>query len=430
MDAQEFRIPRQTDLSLIRALTAVRDEMAKQAQFVVRVCPHFGAEHLDVPDEKPYDAESIGYVLAQNSEVMSHLYLIETRGPRRTALSISRQPSAVTDLVHVHWNDWATQIPQEARSRTYVALMASAKRHLRAADTDASMDGGDSEWSRYRDAQRNVLSSLEETQKLLLVEFNRLRAKAEADGSEKLAKLEAELCTRHKSLDERLSGEHTEKLKALEQRETALKEKEESFNTKEARYVARQEQQNQIEQIQGWLEGWSLTKGTGRKRWPVVAGYSIGLLVCGSACIWFSVQSFDLLKSQKLAEIAWWQWALLSSKTILPLAAFTTFVVYFIQWTSSWARQHSDEEFRNRALVMDIARSRWILEAVRDAQDHQQQLPADLLKELSKNLFAGKATEGSDPQPQAIGDVLMQGLTSIRVKSTDGSEVEAKREKK
>ena len=82
------------------------------------------------------------------------------------------------------------------------------------------------------------------------------------------------------------------------------------------------------------------------------------------------------------------------------------------------------------ARVLDIGRSTWLLEAVRDAQDKQQQLPPDLLKELSRNLFASTSSADGDVHPQAITDLLTQGLQSIRVKTAEGSEVEATREKK
>ena len=93
-------------------------------------------------------------------------------------------------------------------------------------------------------------------------------------------------------------------------------------------------------------------------------------------------------------------------------------------------RQHADEEFRNRARVLDIGRAAWLLEAVRDAQDNNKELPPDLVKELSRNLFTFSAgSDANELYPEAISEVLMQGLSSIRVKSHDGTEIEAKRGK-
>lgn len=80
--------------------------------------------------------------------------------------------------------------------------------------------------------------------------------------------------------------------------------------------------------------------------------------------------------------------------------------------------------------MLDIGRSAWLLEAVRDAQDNQKELSPELLKELSRNLFAYSApADVSDLHPQAVTDLIMQGLASLRVKTPDGTEVEAKRGK-
>jgi hypothetical protein len=131
-----------------------------------------------------------------------------------------------------------------------------------------------------------------------------------------------------------------------------------------------------------------------------------------------------------LSKVAWWQWVLLTLRPLLALAACITFIIYFIRWSSAWARQHADEEFRNRARVLDIGRTAWLLEAVRDAQDHNKELPPELLKELSRNLFAyAPSTSDSELRPHAVTDLIMQGLASLRVKTADGTEVEAKRGK-
>jgi hypothetical protein len=228
-----------------------------------------------------------------------------------------------------------------------------------------------------------------------------------------------------------LTAEHDQKLKAIEEREAIVKKSQETFNTKEGRYVARQEQQKQIEQIKGWLEGWSLTTGTTKKQRFVTNIYVFAAVIMLGITIWFSTESFNLLKGNDVTKLAWWQWALLSLKSIVPLAAFTTFIIYLIRWASVWSRQHAEEEFRNRARILDIGRCAWLLEAVRDAQDNQKELPADLLKELSRNLFnPATATDGADLYPDAISDLLMQGLSSLRVKTHDGTEVEATRGKK
>jgi hypothetical protein len=232
---------------------------------------------------------------------------------------------------------------------------------------------------------------------------------------------------------EQLLQEHKAKLDALALREATIEDREKRFNTKEARYVARSEQQSQIEQIKGWLEKWSLTKETRAKRYVVAAAYVVGALVTGAFAVRFSEQSMGVLQAAEadLSKIAWWEWIFLSMRSLLPLAACITFIIYFIRWSSEWARQHAEEEFRNRTRVLDIGRSAWLLEAVRDAQDNDRELPPELLAELSRNLFTYVSPiDPSDLHPHAVTDLIMQGLSSLRVKTPDGTEVAATRRRR
>ena len=432
MDQQHFRIPKQNDRSLISALVAIRDGMKGLTSLVVRVTPHHGASHIDINDEKPGENAAIAYILSENSEIMPRLSLFDPAQGARTALSVERDTTGIADKVTVHWQEWGQNFPQAQRAQAYVKLTALARKHLRPFDVEANLSGAtESEWSRYRDSQTAILNSLQETQKTIAVDFSQQIVAAESALKAKYEKLEKDLRDGLQSREEKLSNEHSIKLKAVTERETAIIEREKSFNTKEARYVARQGQQEQIDDIKKWLEGWNLTKGTSQKRQPVLWAYIGGALITGFLAIQFSLQNVEILKGKDLSNVAWWQWTLLSLKTVAPLAAFTTFIVYLIRWTSLWARQHSEEEFRNRARVLDIGRARWLLEAVRDAQDNQKELPAELLKDLSRNLFSYQvSSDTSDGQPRAIGDFLMQGLSSLRVKSPDGTEVEASRTKK
>jgi hypothetical protein len=414
---------------LLTALGLIRDQLEGLSGMFIRVYPHEGVPQIDIQAPDPAKAQAIEYVTSQHSEIMPTLFLIHSTGGRQpTALFIHRQPGKIMDEVTVNWTEWAANLPESVRSQVFVKAMALARKHLRAIDAEASLSGGtDSAWTQYRDAQQAILSSLEETSKSVLVQTNRRLLEAEATATAKYAQLERALTEKFDSEKGRLATEHADRMKLINDREEAMKQREQSFNTKEARYVARQGQQKQIEDITKWLSGWNLTKGTTKKWWMVTGFYGLALLLTGILTFWFSAQSFQILKSAPdLTKIAWWQWLVLSMKSILPLAAFITFLVYLIRWSSVWARQHAEEEFRNRARVLDIGRSAWLLEAVRDAHDNKSELPPELFKELSKNLFTYSAgPDASNLYPEAIGEILAQVLSSIRIKSKD-IEIEAK----
>ena len=228
----------------------------------------------------------------------------------------------------------------------------------------------------------------------------------------------------------KLQGEFEAKEKALADRTKDLTDRESNFNTKEARYVARKKQEEQMEQLKTWMQGWNLTAGTTQKRRPIFWAYVAALVITGGLTAYAVYHNYQILKSaDDIAKLQWWQWLALISKAFFPLAAFTTFMIYFIRWSSAWARQHADEEFVNRTRLIDIGRSSWLLEAVRDAQERNKEIPPELLKELSRNLFMHTASGDGDVAPETAADILLQGLSSLRVKSADGTEVEAKRGK-
>ncbi|SDS37980.1 hypothetical protein [Opitutus sp. GAS368] len=235
-------------------------------------------------------------------------------------------------------------------------------------------------------------------------------------------RLENELHSKYDSKEKILSSDFEAKRASLAEKENALDEKVKSFETKEARYVARQEQQKQITQIGKWLDGWSVTSGTSAKRTAIHFIYIVALLVTAALAGIYGYQSYSLLSGAKdIASVPWWEWTLLSLKSIIPLIAFTTFCVYYIRWMSVWARLHAEEDFRNRNLLVDIGRAGWLLEAVRDAQDNNKQLPTELLHELSRNLFSHTpASDSGASHPQTIAEMFPQ-LTSIQVKAPDGT---------
>lgn len=428
----QFQIPKQTDEELIRALAAIKADVAEFRQLTIDVVPFApGGHEVKLPEENPTIAPAVKYITELGSQVMPNLRLRDSSGGL-VALLVERNDSGITDKVRVpDDNNWANQLKDNQRGPTIVRLIASARKHLRAIDADATLNGGsDSAWSRYRDSQVAILNSLQQTQKTIITEFSRKITEAENAAQKKLEEKGSQLDATHKAQSEKLEREYAERSAELDTKAELLDAREKSFNTKEARYVARQRQEDQIEQIKGWLEKWSLTKGTQSKRRVVAAAYVAGIIVTGILTFWLSWQNVQILKAAEsdLSRIQWWEWVLLSLRSLAPLAGLLTFVTYFIRWSTSWARQHAEEEFRNRARVLDIGRTAWLLEAVRDAQDNQKELPSELIKELSRNLFVyNSPLEAGDIDPQSFSDLILHGLSSLRLRTPDGTELEAKR---
>jgi hypothetical protein len=186
-------------------------------------------------------------------------------------------------------------------------LTSLARKHLRAIDAEAALGGGsDNEWSRYRDSQQAILNSLQETQRTILSEFARKSLEMEAAYFSRIEEREGALKKQYQQLEEELTAKHNTEAGRLVERENVIEQREKQFNTKEARYVARSEQQKKIGQIQGWLENWSLTSGTRSKRYWVVAGYVSGILITGIASWWLSSQSMAIIAASN-GNLPWWQ---------------------------------------------------------------------------------------------------------------------------
>lgn len=424
-----FRIPKMTDREVVSALGRIRKEIKAYHPFGMKIfTPQ--KSHMLLGDE-PETTKEAQYIFAVDSCVASSISIRDQQD--REVVAVRRVWDQITDTATIpdEWSNHLNDGKGISISELVVRVIGLTRRELKVVDLEASLQGQEeNSWNRYRDAQMAVINSLQQATETLLIGAAEKNAELDKARSARFEKLETDLRAQIDNERKGFQADYEEKLKSIEEREKAFAEREIAFNTKEARYVARQKQQEQIEQIKNWLNDWTLTKGTTQKRRPIFWAYISALVITGSLAVYATYRNYELLQSaDDIVKLVWWQWVAISAKSILPLAAFTTFMVYFIRWTSSWARQHAEEEFLNRTRLIDIGRSGWLLEAVRDAHEKGKDLPVELLKELSRNLFSNHPTVDSDIQPQALSDIMLQGLSSLRVKAPDGTEVEAKRGK-
>lgn len=425
-----YKIPKLTDREIVAALARIRDEMGAQYRFRV----HVDISRLGDIDISQHLAETakVKFVFDLESQVAERFHLQTDAGP---ALTIHRRPAEITDHATIP-DDWQNHFGRgenrDQFAQHYFSFVAAVRKEFRVSDAEAALKGdGDSEWHRYRNAQTQVLSSLESAAKNLIVEASKNAAVLDAQRAERFQRDEAKLREDLQKEREAIQAEFDKKKAEVEAREKAAADREADFNTKESHFVARQKQDAQIKEIKEWLSNWALTKGTSRKRIPVLGAYFFGILASGTAAAVSIWHNYEIMKSvTAVAALAWWQWLIIAAKVIVPFALFATFLIALIRWATSWARQHAEEEFRNRALLIDVGRAGWLLEAVRDAQVRNAQLPETLLKELSRNLFSFSSNSDRDAQPHTVGDMLTQGLSKLRIKqSADSTEIEAEKGK-
>lgn len=428
---QPLHIPKQSDVEIVAAFGRVAKEIPDR-DFNVRVHVEHqpGSGYLDIdargtPEKHP----ALEHILKHGGRI-SHVIDLVDRSAARIAVRVRRDNNQPYDGVEVGPDNYFGHINDERkRAELFIVLSASCRSQLKASDYESTFDGlGDKPWTRYLESQRIVLDALQTTTQRLLVDAARRNDEFEAARQKKYAEMEEEFRSKAEKERTLIATERQQVEDALKTQRAELQSRIDAFNTKEGRYVARQKQDEQIKQVAAWIEKWDLTKSTNEKRRPIALAYLLAIVFTAAFTIWVSWLSAEALKGN-VATLSWWQWLWLSLKTVLPFAACTTFIAYFIQWSASWAKQHADEEIRNRSRLIDIGRSGWLLEAVRDAQQHNKELPPELLKELSRNLFAVAVTTDRESHPQPATDMLLQGLSSLRVKTVDGSEIEAKREK-
>ena len=422
-----YQIPRQTDREIVASLGRVRKALKPLTNLEIKLTIPRGVE-INLSEEEPETNQALAFVFNSGSEVLDYFYL---RLPNNQAVATVRRTfENIYDIVTID-DQWPNHIAENIRPQVWVQVLANLRRELKAIELEASLKGNnDTTWNRYRDAQAAVVNSLQQTSESLLLKVAERNAQLDREREERFTKLEERLRNELAEAKAALENQAADKRSSLDAREKALAEREAAFETKESHYVGRQKQGEQIKQIQNWLNDWHLTEGTRKKRAPIFWGYICAMVLTGVLTAYSVHNSYALLKTvDDLAKIQWWQWFALLLKTFFPLAAFMTFMIYFIRWAGDWARQHAEEEFRNRTRLIDIGRSSWLLEAVRDAQERNKEIPPDLLKELSHNLFTTTPNANADIHPQAAADILLQGLSSIRVKTPAGAEVEAKRGK-
>lgn len=262
-----YRIPKQSDREIAQALVKTASAMSDIRGF--RVMTHLAHGGGVAVDPANLDGSGVQKtILELNGRAIPSFQLVDEIGGS-TALQLHRKPELVYDEVTLP-TDWMSSIPGNDRPTIgpiiYARLSIEVQKNLRCDDMHASMSGAeDTAWNRFRTAQVEVLNSLQQTNQHLLVDSAKqleLMRNAELQKNEELRqRLQKDFDHKQATLAE----DHNRKQLSLETRESALTTKLEDFETKESKYVARQEAKKQLEQLKAWLEDSSLTDQTVKK---------------------------------------------------------------------------------------------------------------------------------------------------------------------
>ena len=426
----KYLCPKLTDRQLVTALVEVASKFGDRFQIVLPTGGLLAEEVKFSPSTDWANMPVIKALLDEESVLIRTAYLQDrTRNGQSHSVAVhftrenpaSNSSDLPTDSVTAPYDNYGHEQGSPSRA-LLVPLVAAVRRSFRIAELESSFVGlANREWDRYLESQRVVLSSLQTTTQRLLVDAAEAERKSEQEKQARYSDLEKQLKAEVAEERRKLLSEHEQRTQALAEKEADLAKRLEAFQTKEARYVARDLQKKQIEELNDWKKAWSLTKETSKKRRPAACAYLGGAAVSLVYAAYSAYSTFEILQSPEAVKtLAIWQWILLSFKTMIPFGFFASLLVYYIRWTSAWARQHAEEEFRNRARIVGVGRASWLLEAVRDAQEHKTEIPPVLMQELARNLFVFENSQDGDIHPKAADELFWQGLTSIKAKAGDG----------
>lgn len=426
----KYLCPKLTDRQLITALVEVASKFGDRFQTVLSTGGLLAGEVKFAPPTDWANIPELKALLDEESVLIRTAYLQDkTKAGQSYSIAVhftrenpvSNSADLPTDSVTAPYDNYGREQGSPSQA-LLVSLVAAVRRSFRIAEIESSFVGlANREWDRYVESQRVVLSSLQTTTQRLLVDAAEAERKSEQEKLARYSELEKQLKDEVAEERKKLLSEHEQRTQTLAEKEADLAKRLEAFQTKEARYVARDLQKKQIEELNQWKKEWSLTKETSKKRQPAAWAYLGGAAVSLAYAGYSAYSTFEILQSPEVVKtLAIWQWILLSLKTMIPFGFFASLLVYYIRWTSAWARQHAEEEFRNRARIVGVGRASWLLEAVRDAQEHKTEIPPVLMQELARNLFVFENSQDGDIHPKAADELFWQGLTSIKAKAGDG----------
>lgn len=189
----------------------------------------------------------------------------------------------------------------------------------------------------------------------------------------------------HKLKMDSLEEQHNRRLEAISARELELDKKLKELDDRSSTHVRRELREKLKEAIKS-ENRLKFTRETGTRRWAVVIGYALILLFTGIPAIYFLMND---------PGGTWNPWHF--GRQVALSISFLATAGFFVRWLNAWAEKSSAEEFRLKQMEIDIDRASWLVELLFESRrDQGEELPIDLVHQLSKNLFGVAGGEQSE----------------------------------
>lgn len=204
-----------------------------------------------------------------------------------------------------------------------------------------------------------------------------------------------------------MEGRYAAKEKELEQKEEVLRQKIKELDDRANTHVRREIRKDLKQTLVARSKEFELTEGAKNRRWWVLGGYVVLLVILGSLGGYFL---FSTPKQEGGLEVLW------IVRQIVLGAAFATTAGFCLRWMSQWAKAHADEEFRLKRLELDIDRASWVVEhALEWKAEKGTDIPEYLLERLSRNLFAEDSKqESSMTAADALASAILRSSENVK----------------
>ena len=230
-------------------------------------------------------------------------------------------------------------------------------------------------------AREEALTRLESLAERILEGATEQRRSLDEEYLEKCRTLENE----HKQRIDALEDQHRQRLEALNARESMLDKKVAELDDRSSTHVRRELREKLKEAIKS-ENRLKFTRETGTRRWAVVIGYALILLFTGIPAIYFLMND---------PGGTWNPWHF--GRQVALSISFLATAGFLVRWLNAWAEKSSAEEFRLKQMEIDIDRASWLVELLFESRrDQGEELPIDLVHQLSKNLFGVAGGEQSE----------------------------------
>lgn len=371
-----IEVVRLTDGDAVRKVLALADDPACQRLNHLQV-NYFVGDQLSLTREQFNENQELEALKSLEGRSIRGIYLRENPNHSKgiqyirhiTTSSNRTAPSPLFDYVDIYpgANNEAplSKIEfaklTEATQRAFRVVSSKDLGNLLGPDVEKHFAAREEALSRLEALASKILEGATQQRRELDSEYLEKTRQLEEEGKRQAAVFEEQQATRLQAITER-EAQLDEKLKALDDRSSTH---------------VRRELRQAISKALSDQSRLKLSTDTGKRRWAVIAAYLTLLALTGIPAAIFFVTGYG-------ATFDPW---IFGRQVALSLSFILT-LSFFIRLLNDWAEKSAAEEQKLRQMEIDIDRASWLVELIFEFKSMKgEELPRDLLQQLSKNLF-------------------------------------------